>query len=323
MRTKSNAIGSDRVTGTALGALGVLLFSLSLPATRVAVEGLGGWTVAFGRAVGAGLLAVGYLRLTRAPRPTPAQWRRLGLVAAGVVIGFPLFTSLALTVQSAAHGAVVIAALPAVTAVFAVLRAGEQPRPAFWAASAAGLLAVLGFVALSGSVSGAVGRADLFLVLAVLLCGMGYAEGGSVARELGGARTICWALVLALPLTVPVTAVAVLAQPPHADRAGWLGFGYVTVVSMFLGFFAWYAGLARGGVAYVGNVQLAQPVLTLGWSAWLLGEHVPPIAIGAALLVLACVGITLRLRSPASPASAAGPSVPVGQSLVVTPVAES
>ncbi|MGC4812059.1 EamA family transporter [Micromonospora sp. DT228] len=125
---------------------------------------------------------------------------------------------------------------------------------------------------------------------------MGYAEGGALARELGGARTICWALLLSLPATVPLTVVAAVADPPHADALGWSAFGYLTLVSMFLGFFAWYAGLARGGIAQVGQVQLAQPVLTLGWSALLLGETVTPTSIVAALAVLGCVVLTQRSR---------------------------
>jgi drug/metabolite transporter (DMT)-like permease len=261
------------------------------------VQQLDPWFVAFGRAVGAALLAWAYLRITRAPRPTRAQWRRLGVVAAGVVVGFPLFTSLALTTQTSAHGAVVITVLPALTAVCAVLRAGERPPPVFWAASTAGLLAVLAFLVTSGAVRGALSTADLFLLAAVVLCGLGYAEGGALARELGGARTICWALLLSLPVTVPVTVVAAAAHPPRADTAAWSAFGYVTAVSMFLGFFAWYAGLARGGVAQVGQVQLAQPVLTLAWSALLLGETVTPASIGAALAVLTCVALIQRTRA--------------------------
>jgi drug/metabolite transporter (DMT)-like permease len=306
MKDDSNVIVGNRVTGSALGGLGVLAFSMSLPATQVAVDELNPWLVAFGRAVGAGLLAWAYLRLVRAPRPTAGQWRRLAIVATGVVIGFPLFTSLALTTQTAAHGAVVIAVLPAITAVFAVLRAGERPPPMFWAASGTGLAAVLVFLGTSGRASGAVEPADLFLFVAVVLCGLGYAEGGALARDLGGARTICWALVLSLPATVPITAIAVLAQPPNADTAAWLGFGYVTVVSMFLGFFAWYAGLARGGIAYVGQIQLAQPVLTLGWSALLLNEPVTLPAVGAALLVLACVIVTQRAVTADQPSRGDG-----------------
>jgi drug/metabolite transporter (DMT)-like permease len=297
MRDDSNVTSRDRVTGSALGGLGVLAFSMSLPATQVAVAGLDPWLVAFGRAVGAALLACAYLRIVQAPRPDREQWRRLAIVATGVVVGFPLFTSLALTTQTAAHGAVVIAVLPAVTAVLAVLRAGERPPPMFWAASATGLAAVLVFLVVSGTATGAVEPADLFLLAAVVLCGLGYAEGGALARELGGARTICWALILALPATLPITAIAILTKHPNADTTAWLGFGYVTIVSMFLGFFAWYAGLARGGVAHVGQTQLAQPVLTLIWSALLLNQPATLPAVGAALLVLTCVVVTQRTRN--------------------------
>ncbi|WP_328346422.1 DMT family transporter [Micromonospora sp. NBC_00421] len=301
MRAKSNAtvpeaVTADRFTGLALGALGVCAFSLSLPATRVAVQQLDPWFVAFGRAVGAALLAWAYLRCTGAPRPTRAQRRRLSIVALGVVVGFPLFTSLALLDQTAAHGAVVITVLPAVTAVFAVLRSGERPPPTFWFASGGGLLTVLVFLGVGGAVRGAPATSDLFLLAAVLLCGLGYAEGGAVARELGGARTICWALLYALPVTVPAALAAAVAHPPRADAGAWSAYGYLTVVSMFLGFFAWYAGLARGGVARVGQLQLAQPVLTLLWSALLLAEHVPVTAIGVALLVLVLVVLIQRTR---------------------------
>ncbi|MFF0718263.1 DMT family transporter [Micromonospora sp. NPDC003816] len=293
------AITVDRPLGLALGTLGVLAFSLSLPATRVAVQHLDPWFVAFGRAVGAALLAGAYLRLTAAPPPTRRQWRRLAVVALGVVVGFPLFTSLALTTQTAAHGAVVVTVLPAMTAVFAVLRAGERPPRRFWAAGAAGLLAVLVFLVATGTVHGALSLADGYLLAAVVLCGLGYAEGGALARELGGARTICWALLLALPVTLPVTVAAAVTHPPQADAAAWSAFGYLTTVSMFLGFFAWYAGLARGGIAQVGQIQLAQPVLTLLWSALLLAETVSAASIVAALVVLVCVVWTQRTRVPA------------------------
>ncbi|MCY1141067.1 DMT family transporter [Actinoplanes sp. Pm04-4] len=300
MTAQSSATEPRTITpssGLALGALGVLAFSLSLPATRVAVHDLDPWFVAFGRAVGAALLAAVYLWLTRAPRPTQSQWRRLSIVALGVVVGFPLFTSLALTTQTSAHGAVVITVLPAMTAVFAVLRAGERPPRPFWLAAATGLLAVVAFVVSTGAARGALSFADLFLLAAVVLCGLGYAEGGALARQLGGARTICWALVLSLPATLAITLISVAAHPPHGGTRSWSGFAYLTVVSMFLGFFAWYAGLARGGVARVGQIQLAQPVLTLLWSALLLNETVTPASLAVALLVLLCVVLTQRTRS--------------------------
>ena len=298
MTAQSSATAPRTVTvsGLALGALGVLAFSMSLPATRAAVRELDPWFVAFGRAVGAALLAWAYLRITGAPRPTGAQWRRLSVVALGVVFGFPLFTSLALTSETAAHGAVVVTVLPAMTAIFAVLRAGERPPPTFWLASAGGVAAVLTFLITTGSVRGSLQRQDLYLLAAVLLCGLGYAEGGALARELGGARTICWSLILALPVTLPIALVAAAGRPPTAGGEAWAGFAYVTVISMFLGFFAWYAGLARGGIAQVGQIQLAQPLLTLVWSALLLGEAVTPDSIVAALVVLACVVLLQRTR---------------------------
>ena len=298
MTAQSSAIAPRTVTvsGLALGALGVLAFSMSLPATRVAVHELDPWFVAFGRAVGAALLAAAYLRSTGAPVPSRTQWRRLSIVALGVVFGFPFFTSLALTSETAAHGAVVVTVLPAITAVFAVLRAGERPPVTFWLASAGGVGAVLTFLGTSGAVHGRLSVADLYLLAAVLLCGLGYAEGGALARELGGARTICWSLLLALPATLPIALVAAVAHPPTAGGEAWAGFAYVTVISMFLGFFAWYAGLARGGIAKVGQIQLAQPLLTLIWSALLLGEAVTPAAIVAALVVLGCVVLLQRTR---------------------------
>jgi drug/metabolite transporter (DMT)-like permease len=283
--------------GLVLGALGILGFSFSLPATRLAVADLNPWVVAFGRATGAALLAAAYLAITRAPRPSRAQVRSLAIVAAGVIVGFPLLTSLALEVQTAAHGAVVIAILPAATAVAAVARAHEHPSRAFWLAAAAGTAAVLAFVAtqrMSSPPTPQIG--DAFLLAAVVLCAIGYAEGGALSRTLGGPTTICWALVLSAPVTATVTALAIGLVGAHGGATAWLGFAYVTTVSMFLGFFAWYAGLARGGVARIGQVQLAQPVLTLGWSAALLGEQVGLATLLTALAVLGCVAATQRAR---------------------------
>jgi drug/metabolite transporter (DMT)-like permease len=291
MRAKSNVIVPAGVT---LGALGVLGFSYSLPATRLAVAGLDPWFVAFGRAFGAGLLAIGYLALSRAPLPSLSQVRRLVVVAAGIVIGFPLFTSLALTTQTSAHGAVVIALLPMSTAIWAVLRASERPPVAFWLSSGAGLLAVLAFVATGGGFSGSLSLADIYLLVAIVLCGLGYAEGGALSRELGGARTVCWALVVSLPVTIPVSLYT--ADFSRATGTVWFSFAYVTVISMFLGFFAWYAGLAAGGVAKIGQIQLAQPVLTLMWSALVLSEPVGWPALATAGVVLVCVVLTQRNR---------------------------
>jgi drug/metabolite transporter (DMT)-like permease len=288
--------GGAGLSGLALGAIGVLAFSFSFPATKLAVADLDPWFVAFGRAAVAAALSVAVLAAIRAPWPTATQWRRLAIVAGGVVVGFPLLTSIGLRSADSAHGAVVIAVLPAATAVAAVLRAGERPSRAFWAAAGAGLIVVVGFAA-GQSGGGGLAPADGWFLGAVVVCALGYAEGGALARELGGARTICWALVLAAPLSVGVAVVAGAGgSVAHAGVDAWLGFAYVSAVSMFLGFFAWYAGLARGGVARVSQVQLAQPLLTLLWSALVLGEHIGPGTLAAAAAVLACVALAQRAR---------------------------
>ena len=288
-------------SGLGLGVLAVILFSFSFPATKLAVDGLEPLLVSFGRAAVAGVLAIAYLAAVRAPLPSAAQLRRLAVVAGGVVIGFPVLTSIALDAQTSAHVAVVTAVMPAATAVAAVVRAGERPSAGFWAAALAGMAAVIVFAVAQGA--GGLDRDDVLLLVAVALVGLGYAEGGALSRELGGARTICWALVLSLPLTAAVGSIAAATSPLGAVPAdAWLGFAYVSLFSMFLGFFAWYAGLARGGVAKIGQVQLAQPILTLGWAAFLLGESVTVATVLCALVVLACVIATQRTRVVAAPA---------------------
>ena len=282
-----------------LGFLGVLAFSFTLPATRVAVEQLDPVFVGIGREAFAALLAGVILLLTRAPLPSRAQLRRLAIVAFGVVFGWPLFTAIALQGLTSAHSAVLVGILPAATAVAAVLRAGERPARGFWLASIAGLIAVLAFAASQGA--GLPSTDDLLILIAVALSAIGYAEGGALARELGGWRVICWAVLLSAPLTVPIALVAAAGSDMHADADAWLGFAYVAGVSALLGFFPWYAGLARGGVAKIGQVQLVQPLLTLAWSAALLDEHVNAITLFAAVLVVLCVVGTQRARVGQAP----------------------
>ncbi len=278
--------------GLALATLGVAIFSFSLPATRLAVADLDPMFVSFGRAAVAAALAAIVLRALRAPRPHGAQWRSLAIIAFGVVVAFPLLTALALRHVDATHGAVVIALLPAWTAVFAVLRAGEAPSRGFWGAAGFGLVAVLAFIASRGL--GAIGLADLELLGATVLCSLAYAEGGALSRTLGGPQTICWALLLALPLSLPVAIASAPSGGVGTDA--WLGFAYVSLFSMFLGFFAWYAGLSAGGVAKAGQTQLLQTPLTLALSALVLGEHVPHAAIVCTVLVLLSIVGTQRAR---------------------------
>ena len=277
-----------------LGFLGVLGFSFSLPGTRLAVEDLDATFVGLGRAVVAAALAGALLLVVRQPLPRRDQLRGLALVALGVVIGFPLFTALALRELTSAHGAVIVGLLPAATAAMAVVSAGERPSRGFWLASGAGLVAVLAFAASQGA--GAPQAADGLVLIAVALGALGYAEGGALSRELGGWQTICWALLLSMPLVAPLAVFVTLTRDVTGGTDAWLGFAYVSLVSMFLGFFAWYAGLARGGVAKIGQVQLAQPVLTLVWAVLLLGEHVGLATGLAAVAVLASATAVQRTR---------------------------
>jgi drug/metabolite transporter (DMT)-like permease len=280
--------------GTLTAALGILCFSFTFPATRLADPDFGGTIVGLGRAVVAAILAVGYLVLTNSPRPRGRQWASIAVVGAGVVVGFPLLTAIALRHVTAAHTAVIVGLLPAATALIGALRGGERPSPAFWLAALAGLAAVLAFAAIQGA--GGPTANDWLVILAVFVCAVAYGEGAILSRELGGARTICWALVVSTPVTAPIAIVTSLHHGLHADVDAWLGFAYVSIFSMFLGFFAWYHGLARGGIARMSQLQLAQPLLTLGWSAALLGERVTPFTFVAALAVLACVAATQRAR---------------------------
>jgi drug/metabolite transporter (DMT)-like permease len=276
-----------------LGLIGVLGFSFTLPFTRVAVDGLDPAFVGLGRAAVAALPAAALLALWGERLPDRATRRRLALVALGVVFGFPLLSALALRELTAAHSAVIVGLLPAATAVMAVARAGERPSGGFWVASAAGLAAVLAFAAAQGA---GIGGGDLLVLAAVALGAVGYAEGGALAREMGGSRVICWALVLSLPVTLPVGVGAGAIGGLDAPADDWLGFAYVALISQFLAFFAWYAALARGGVAKIGQVQLVQPLLTLAWAAALFGEHVGPGTLIASVAVVASVVATQRAR---------------------------
>jgi drug/metabolite transporter (DMT)-like permease len=296
----------------ALGALGVACFSMTFPATTAAETSFSPLTVGVGRSVIAAVLALVLLAVRRQPLlPPRAALPRMLVVAATVGVGFGLLSALALHQVSSVHGAVLTGLIPAATAGMAVLRAGERPRPAYWAALGLGLAVVIGFAVIQGG--GSLHQADLLLIVAVVIGGLGYAEGGALAREYGGWRVICWAVILALPVTVPVTAAALAVSPPrHLTGGAVLGLGYVGVVSMCLGFFVWYHAMAVGGVARIGRIQLAQPALTLLWSALLLGEHVSWLSAGAAAAVIAATAIGRNARvdqvAPA-PSSAAAPAV--------------
>lgn len=277
------------------GLLGVAAFSFTVPFTRVAVESLSPLFIGSARAVVAAILAVTALAITRQRLPHPTQWARLAVVAGGVVIGFPLLTSYALQTAPASHGAVVIALLPAATAVMVVLRTKERPALSFWVFAAIGAVAALAFAGMEGGAT-TLAWSDLLLFIAVVAAAIGYAEGGLLARELGSWQTVSWALVLASPLMATLTITTVIDQTPTASATQWAAFAYLGVVSMFLGFFAWYRGLAIGPMAQVSQVQLVQPVLSILWAALLLHEHLTWATIAGGVAVILCAGLAVRTR---------------------------
>ncbi len=273
--------------GWGSGLLGVLIFSGSLPATRLAVAGFAPLFLTAARAVIAALLGGALLMLLRQKRPARGDLAALALVSLGVVVGFPLLTALALRGMSSAQAIVFVGMLPLATALFGVLRGGERPRPAFWLFSVLGSAAVAGFALAQG---GAAGLAPNLLMLgAILLCGLGYAEGAALSRRLGGWQVISWALLLALPA---MAALALATWPTRWDGVGpqaWSGLAYVSVFSMLVGFVFWYRGLALGGIASVGQLQLLQPFFGLALAALIVGEPVSGTMLAVSAIVVLCV----------------------------------
>jgi drug/metabolite transporter (DMT)-like permease len=273
--------------GWGSGLLGVIIFSGSLPATRVAVGGFTPLFLTSARAVIAAVLGAALLLALRQPRPERKDLMPLAVVAAGVVIGFPLLTALALQHIAAARSIVFIGLLPLATAIFGVIRGGERPKPAFWLFSVVGAASVAGFALHKSSFGSLTG--DLLMIGAILLCGLGYAEGANLSRRLGGWQVISWALVGSLPV---MAALALATLPQTWSGIGgpaWIGLAYVSIFSMLVGFVFWYRGLALGGIAAVGQLQLLQPFFGLALAGLLLGEPIAWTMVAATCVVVLCV----------------------------------
>ncbi|QRK82403.1 DMT family transporter [Pseudomonas granadensis] len=277
----------EKTSGWINGFIGVLIFSGSLPATRLAVLEFDPVFLTVLRAAIAGVLAVVLLGLFRQPRPARNKWLSLLIVALGVVLGFPLLTALALKHVTSAHSIVFVGLLPLATAIFGVLRGGERPRPVFWLFSILGSALVVGFALAQGLTASPTG--DLLMLAAILACGLGYAEGAKLSRSLGGWQVICWALVLALPLMTIASVWLAPASFATISLPAWLSLGYVSLFSMLIGFVFWYRGLAQGGIAAVGQLQLLQPFFGLALAATLLHEQVSLGMLAVTLGVILCV----------------------------------
>lgn len=286
--------GTPATRGVLFAALGVAAFSLTFPGTAWALEGMGPWTVVMLRSVLATVLAGGALLAFRVRVPERRHWAGLAVVAGGVVLGFPLLTTLALETSTTSHAAVVVGLLPLTTAACSALRTGARPSRTFWIASLIGAAVVIAFAVQQSG--GAPGRGDLFLFLALLVCAAGYTEGGRLARHMPGWQVIGWALVLTFPLTAAGAAVALSTEPLRLTAHAVAGLLWLAIGSQFVGILVWYRGMAAIGIARASQLQLAQPLLTLVWSVLLLGERLPPAAPAAALAVLACIAVTQRAR---------------------------
>lgn len=285
--------------GLLLGLLGVAIFALTLPMTRLAVGTpeaplMSGLFIAMGRAAVAGLLSAALLLAQRAPLPARADWWPLAVTALGVVFGFPLLTSVAMRHVGAVHAAVIIGLLPLATAAVGALLHRQRPSTAFWACALLGSALVVVFALLRSGQDGlALHPADLLLMAAVACAAVGYGYGARLSQRMRADAVICWALVLSLPVTLPLGA---LSWPRTTlPAAAWVGFAYVAVFSMWLGFFAWYRGLALGGTVRVSQVQLAQPFMSMLFAVPLLGETLDAVSVGFGLAVLATVAIGRRM----------------------------
>ncbi|MDY6897899.1 MAG: DMT family transporter [Cyanobacteriota bacterium] len=285
---------NNETIGLIYGFLGVLGFSGTLPATRIAVTNLDPTVVGLGRAIVAGTFALVLLRLTRQPIPHRRYWGSLAIIVGGVIIGFPLLSAWAMQQLPASHGAIVTGILPLATAIVAALRMGERPSVGFWIASFFGSLTIVCFALIEGN--GSIKFADFILIIAVIAAAFGYAEGGQLSKTLGGWQVICFALVFSIPILIIPVASIVLQKGISASPSAWFGFGYVSIISMFLGFFAWYRGLAIGGIARVSQVQLLQPFLSILFSAVFLNEKITLLMIITAIIVVFAVAIGRRQK---------------------------
>jgi drug/metabolite transporter (DMT)-like permease len=273
--------------GLLLGLLAVVVFGGTLPFTRLAVEGLDPWFVTAARAALAGILAGAVLLVTRRRRPDATTLKRLVIVSVCLVAAFPGFTALAMQRVGAAHGGVMLGLLPLATALFGAWLAGERPGRRFWTAAVAGAAVVVAFALREGA--GGLQLGDVLLAAAVLGAGFGYALSGQLTRALKGWEVISWALVIALPVAFPLMILLAPRNASVVPHASWTGLAYVTLLSQYVGFFAWNAGLALGGIALVSQVQLLQPFVTLFIAAALNAERVDTLTWGAAAVVVALV----------------------------------
>ncbi|WP_213066372.1 DMT family transporter [Acinetobacter oleivorans] len=283
------------MNGWVNGFIGVAIFAGSLPATRVAVMGFEPGFLTAARAAIAGVLGLILILVLKQKKPAKQDWWPLAIVAVGVVIGFPLFTALALQYMNAAHSIVFVSLLPLATAIFAVLRGGEKPNQFFWIFAVLGSAVVFAYMFfISGDTS--LGIGDFYMLMAIIFCGFGYAEGGVLSRKIGGWQVICWALILSLPFMLLLTIFYMPASFQSVSPSALVGLIYVSLFSMLIGFFFWYKGLAQGGIAAISQLQLLQPLMGLGIAAVLLHEHVSWSMLVVTAATILCVAAAKKFN---------------------------
>ncbi|MDM5333101.1 DMT family transporter [Ureibacillus composti] len=278
---------SNLKRGMFLGLIGIICFSLTLPATSIAVPYFGTTIVGLGRTVIAAIIVSIIFIVKKESLPNKEQMKSLCIVALGVVLGFPLLTTFAMESLPVSHGAVELALLPLVTAGFAMIRGGERPSKRYWIASIIGAITVLVYAAFLGL--GQLQKGDIALLIAILILGLSYAEGGKLSKELGSWQVIAWAIVIGAPFFIIPVGLSLSADMLQAPIEAWISLFYLAVVSQFLGYVAWYGGMSLGGIARVGQIQYLQPFLMIGFSVIFLGETITWLTIVLAIIVVLCV----------------------------------
>ena len=279
--------------GMLIGFIGIMIFSLTLPVSKIAVLSFDPYFIAFGRATLAGMVALAYLLYKKEIMPSMADFAKFVIIALGVIFGFPIFTTIAMTEGSSSHGAVVLGMMPLATAVIGVIRFKERPSLGFWLVSLLGAALVVVYALLKSS--GNFTYIDGLLVLGGLSAAVGYVEGGELSRKINPRSVISWALVTSLPVNIVMSYVTFNTQYIHAGPIAWTSFIYLSLFSMFIGFFFWYEGLAIGGIARVSQVQLIQPFCTLVAASILLGDSLTIINLVFAFLVVSTVILGKRM----------------------------
>ena len=285
---------SNETKGMLIGFIGIAMFSLTLPFTQMAVKEMNPFFVAFSRATIAGFCALTLLILSKYKFPTKNQIKRLIIIAIGIVYGFPIFTSMAMTTLPSSHSGIVLGILPLTMSVLAAIRYNEKASLAYWITSIIGASLVVTYAFIDNN--GFLIKEDLWLLFAILFVSIGYSEGGNLSKEMGSIAVVSWALVITLPINIIATYFFYETSFSSVSFQALISLSYVGLFSMYIGFFFWYKGIAMGGISRVGQVQLIQPFLTIFAAFFLTNEKITFLNILFALMVLVVIIIGKKTK---------------------------